>query len=589
MSHPPPLPWAIVETLPTTDRTLLDHWQHRVESAADDHELARALVGRALTRYWSVQEGATTETWTEVARGRAADLERAASLIGEGDDDLAAEVALGRLYAQWGPDTLLEREELIESARRLPAMTDSDLRRRIVEWTVIDRFDHGDLRGVVDAMETYAADGVATPMTERRLELWRSNLAMLTGQIDDAVAANQRAISSTAADAGSPFSFQNVAIVTAIERFFRRGLADLIEPIRSIRASSPRVGVNWDVGLAFSLAEIGELDEARQLFDAVAVDDFACVPRDLNWLVTVQLLGLTALHLDDRVRSVVLLELLRPFGHLDATHGSGYASYGPVGRVVAGLAGAIGAWDESDRWYEAVLTSRPVGPWTTLTRLDRAAARLPGRDRAQDLADVELAIAELRGWGLEARAEDAVRLAGELRRDGGASHVATIDGGEWELTHPTGTATVRHSAGLDLLVTLLARAGTTLTAVELGGGVEAGMPTTSTASTTLDAQARAAYRRRLGELERRRRSPTAAEAEEMEALRRELAGGSFLVASDPELERARVRVTKALRRALDAVTRASPGLGEHLADSVTTGRLCAYLPADGQSWVVTRT
>ena len=46
--------------------------------------------------------------------------------------------------------------------------------------------------------------------------LWRGNLAMLTGDIDYAISVNQQAISATAGTAGSPFSFQNVAIVTAI-------------------------------------------------------------------------------------------------------------------------------------------------------------------------------------------------------------------------------------------------------------------------------------------------------------------------------------------------------------------------------------
>ncbi len=598
MSHPPPLPWDIVETLPTTDRTLLDDWQERVETAGDDRALARALIGRSLTRYWSVQEGTTTETWAEVARSRRDDLARAGELSRDeprdgrtGPDDLRAEVLLGHLYALWGPDALAHREALIADAIGLERVDDPDLRRRIVEWVVIDRFDHGDLQGVVDTMQAYETDayeGGGSPMVERRLELWRSNLAMLTGHIDDAVAANRRAISSTAGDAGSPFSFQNVAIVTAIERFFRRGLADLVEPIRSIRASSPRVGVNWDAGLAFSLAEVGALDEARQLFESVATDGFTLVPRDLNWLVTMQLLGLTALHLDDRARSDELHDLLVPFGHLDATHGSGYASYGPVGRVVASLAAATGRTDDAARWFDLVLTTRSPGPWTTLTRLDRARACLPERPRADDVADVDLAVDELRGWGLDVRAAEAEHLATEIRRRSGSDRSATRHDGVWQLVHPSGTATVRDSTGLSLLVTLLERAGSTISAIELGGRADPGLPVTSAATTTLDAQARTAYRTRLGQLEQRRRPLTGQEHDEVAALRRELAGAVFTRASEPEIERARVRVTKAVRRALDAVAAASPSLGEHLRLSVTTGRECAYLPADGVSWIVRR-
>src|SRR3546814_1715779 len=97
----------------------------------------------------------------------------------------------------------------------------------------------------------WSSDVCSSYLTElvllrRREELWRGNVAMLEGDVDGALQLNQDAISSTADTAGSPFSFQNVAVTLAIERFLRRGLDDVIEPIRSIRASSPRVAVNCD-------------------------------------------------------------------------------------------------------------------------------------------------------------------------------------------------------------------------------------------------------------------------------------------------------------------------------------------------------
>jgi hypothetical protein len=106
----------------------------------------------------------------------------------------------------------------------------------------------------------------------------------------------------------------------------------------------------------------------------------------------------------------------------------------------------------------------------------------------------------------------------------------------------------------------------------------------------LDAQAREAYRRRLGELEddlEQARSwadpERAARAEaEIDALVDELAraaglGGRDRAAPSPA-ERARVSVTKAIRNALKTIARHSPALGDHLAASVHTGRFCSYAP-----------
>src|SRR3546814_18944403 len=112
----------------------------------------------------------------------------------------------------------------------------------------------------------WSSDVCSSYLTElvllrRREELWRGNVAMLEGDVDGALQLNQDAISSTADTASSPFSFRNVAVTLAIERFLRRGLDDVIEPIRSIRASPPRVAVNWDTAWAFAPPAVGRLGE----------------------------------------------------------------------------------------------------------------------------------------------------------------------------------------------------------------------------------------------------------------------------------------------------------------------------------------
>jgi hypothetical protein len=105
-----------------------------------------------------------------------------------------------------------------------------------------------------------------------------------------------------------------------------------------------------------------------------------------------------------------------------------------------------------------------------------------------------------------------------------------------------------------------------------------------------DPQAKAAYRRRLHELEEdleEARSwgdpERAARAEqEMDALTQELLRGAGLGGRNRALpspaERARVSVTKAIRKAVTMIARQCPALGDHLAASVRTGRYCSYAP-----------
>jgi hypothetical protein len=334
------------------------------------------------------------------------------------------------------------------------------------------------------------------------------------------------------------------------------------------------------------LSEIGELDEARELFEVLAADRFARVPRDLNWLVTMQLLGLIALTIDADAHGPVLIELLTPFAHLDGTHGSGYASYGPIGRVVGSLTARWGDPDQAERVFDEVLSTRQPGPWTALTLLDRARARRSRRP-SEALDDARDAERELRRYGLDEWAAMARNLADRLISDGHGGAVAMLRDGAWTFRHAAGAAELPRSVGLDHLAALLGTAGEPIDVAELDRSDDSSLERSASAESSLDPTARAQYRRRLAELDALPH-PDETQQAETEFLRRELSGASYVGSNSAELERLRVRVTKAIRRAIDQVGAASPGLATHLRESVQTGRSCSYQPADGRSWMVIR-
>jgi hypothetical protein len=115
-------------------------------------------------------------------------------------------------------------------------------------------------------------------------------------------------------------------------------------------------------------------------------------------------------------------------------------------------------------------------------------------------------------------------------------------------------------------------------------------PALGDAGELLDPKARAAYRRRLGEIEddieqaqAMRDAERAAQAEaEREFLVRELSRAVGLGGRDRRAgvasERARAGVTRAIRQAIARLAEQHPTLGEHLERTVRTGTYCAYLP-----------
>ncbi len=586
----PRLPWEIVETLPSTDSGLIQEWTGRLAAARSISEEVGASVGLALTLYWAHQEGLESDFRANLRRredliGRASELAR-----DSGDADSAATAILGELYALWGPDPTDRVDILVAQLDTLaPDLEDPELRVRSAEWRVLRLFQTGEVERAREAVSGVSAgpDARALPMFARREELWRANLAMIDGHLDEAVRINTDAISATADAAGSPFSFQNVAVTIAIERYLRRGLEDVLESLRSIRASSPRVGANWDAGLAFSLAETGHLEESAALFDALAEDEFEAVPRDLNWLVTMHLLGLVAIGLEDAPRIRLLREILGPFGHLDATHGAGYASYGPVGRVVGGLAAATGDLAAARPVFDQVIAGAPPGPWQSLARLDRARA-FASVDPLASFEDASAATAEFRSYDMGGWIKVAGDLRAELVAHGSRNPTVVRRGNGFALHHDLGSAVVTGKGG-QYLVRLLRSPGEAFGAVELegsgtpGGGVA---PGTGHSEPALDATAIRAYRKRLAELVEPGRVLEVQEAAEVEFLQRALAGGSYVVSNSAEEERARVRVTKALRRCMRAVSDSSPSLAEHLFQSISTGASCMYAPADGRRWEI---
>jgi hypothetical protein len=134
---------------------------------------------------------------------------------------------------------------------------------------------------------------------------------------------------------------------------------------------------------------------------------------------------------------------------------------------------------------------------------------------------------------------------------------------------------------------LLAQPGVELAALEL---VPLGRAAAGSSAPVLDARAKREYRARLldlrADLDDARAAADLGRVGRLEAeidlVASELAhalglgGRDRLLGSDGE--RARVNVTRTLRRAVDAIAAVVPDLGAHLDVSVRTGRFCSYAP-----------
>jgi len=187
-------------------------------------------------------------------------------------------------------------------------------------------------------------------------------------------------------------------------------------------------------------------------------------------------------------------------------------------------------------------------------------------------------------------------------RDGGRS-VFRREGDYW-LVEFEGLALRFHDAkGLRYLARLLGEPGRELHALDLVASEREGEARTipesadglavshdMDAGVLLDAKAKAAYRRRLAEIDddidqamQLGDGERAAQAQaEREFLARELSRAVGLDGRDrragSSAERARASVTRAIRQAMVRITEHHPILGEHLRRTIRTGTYCRYLP-----------
>ena len=373
------------------------------------------------------------------------------------------------------------------------------------------------------------------------------------------------------------------------------------------------------VGLICLLLDTGRAEEARSLFDELARERFAAVPRDNYWLMVMAMAGEACFMLDDRARAAVLYEQLLPFQHLHAV-GAPEGALGSVARYLGLLACTLGDLDQADRQFEAAAAFNQAMhalPWVAHTQHDQARMLLqrdrPGdHDRARRLlsdcleACSNLGMAALAGKVgalLSGLGDEAASLSG-VSLLSSASAQWRREGEYFTLRFDGSAFRLRDSKGLRYLGTLLASPGKEIHVLDLLQSAD-GFSSTRVSTPpdealvtsvgqggleVLDERARALYKERLLELERdleKARSfgdgeKVARIEEERDFLIRELAGAMGLGGrprtSGSAAERARVNVTRAIRASLSRIRRESPGLADHLEATIHTGTFCSYTP-----------
>lgn len=268
---------------------------------------------------------------------------------------------------------------------------------------------------------------------------------------------------------------------------------------------------------------------------------------------------------------------------------------GAVGEAKRAYADAVRLWNEIGAPYEAALARlglaealRAEGGAQQAVLEEQAAQAVLDRVKGTGGPEPQTRAGTHDSGEEEERGEHAAPDADVFRREGDY----------WSVVFEGRTVRVRDVKGMHYLARLLAHPGREfhvldLVVAESGGAADrSALPyaTLGDAGEMLDTRAKEAYRRRLTEIDddlTQARAlgdaERAAQAEwERDFLVRELSRAVGLGGRDRRAaatsERARVGVTRAVRRAMTRIAEHHPRLGAHLDRTIRTGTYCAYLP-----------
>jgi tetratricopeptide (TPR) repeat protein len=586
-----------------------------------DHPLRARLLARLSVEYTFSEDTALRDPLSRESLDMARRL---------GDVAALGSALRARWAALWTPDRLDERSALAEEIVRLAREAgDREMELLGRARRASCSLEAGDIQ-VAEA--DIAAHGRLAEELQMPLHQWNSTtmrgmLALLRGSFHDAELLADQALSLQPDRPTAQFAhLYQVALI----RWEQDRLGELRMAWQQLVEQFPQVALAraW---LALAEVQVGQDDLARTELRAV-VDALADPPRDGLWLPTLPVASLVCARLNDPDAAAGLYPILDPYAERIITFAvpQPVMCLGAASLHLALLATVMGRWELAEAHFTTAQVAHDrlrARAFQARTDYERARmlirrGRAADRNQAARLLDRALAMASALGMS---EVESQVQRLGQFpvghtittdqggdiigRADLAGSNLFRREGDYWTIAYDGKLVRLRDSKGLHYLARLLANPGRELHAVDIEA--EAAPVAHAAASSLrhwghhgeldvridlgdagelLDAQAKAAYKARLQELQAELdeaesfNDPDRATRakEEMEFLVSELARAVGLSGRDRKAashaERARLNVTRAIRSAIANIGQVNQPLGQHLSTTIRTGRYCSYTP-----------
>lgn len=275
--------------------------------------------------------------------------------------------------------TAERREEMVELAALATRLNDATLSLWAGLWVALTNLTIGDAdrfeRGLAAAVQR--AEELGQPVLRWAVGFVHSGGHRLAGRLAEAEATADEALA-----VGQAAGIRDAARIHNGNLFWVRydqgRLDELIGRFERHRTREDADPLTLSA-LALAYCELERPDDARPVFDRVAVDAFAALHGNFTWTYEVGILAHVCADVGDAERAAILYDLLAPHRGLVITVGN--ACIGGVDHYLALLSLTLGQLDEAEAYFRsaAALHERIAAP-TLLARTRLEWARMIRRN-----------------------------------------------------------------------------------------------------------------------------------------------------------------------------------------------------------------
>lgn len=321
---------------------LLDEALHRLDAA--DSPLRAALMARLAEELSIAPAAARRQALGQAAEAMARRL---------GDPAVLGAVLRTTHWALWTPEGVQQRldlaDEIIALATRAgdPALRlDGQLFR---VWALLECGGATQTRAEIDhaiALVGRVGQSYYRWLLDTTRSCWAFGEGRL-GDVEPCIAGSLAHV--TTVDTPNVLLFAGVQ--SAHLRWMRGEFAQVAQDLRGFAEGYPLLGGVVQCSLAITASEAGDLGEARRLFEQLAANEFADLPRNVLWGSCIACLAEVCATIGDAGRADRLYELLLPFARQSIARPP-VIVWASGAYYLARLATTMRRWDDAKRHFE---------------------------------------------------------------------------------------------------------------------------------------------------------------------------------------------------------------------------------------------